>query len=146
MAVRYATRDQYASQLSALRLTALSGDDTTVQDACIETAANEVDIYLSASPTPVYASLPDFGQETISSLTISIAIYRLAERAGQMTDRYRESYDTAILRLRDIARGVGSLGKVGATAAPNPVQLQSADRIFRRDTSPEGSLGTMGRW
>ena len=146
MAVRYATRDQLVEQVSALRITALSANDATVQDDAIEQAANEVDIYLSASPTPVYASLADFGQEIISGLTISIAVYKLAERIGAMTDRMRERYDTAIFRLRDIQSGKASLGAVGVTAAPDPISLQSADRIFRRDTSPAGSLGTMGGW
>jgi len=146
MAVRYATRADLTRQLSALRLAAMSGGDTTIQDECIETAAAEVDTYLSASPTPVYASLPDYGQEIIRQITVQIAVYRLAERVAAVTDRLRESYDTAILRLRDVARGVASLGSVGATAAPAMISLSSNARVFRRGESPAGESGTMGGW
>jgi len=124
----------------------MSDDDTTIQDECIETAADEVDTYLSASPTPVYDALPDYGQGIIRQITVQIAVYRLAERVGAVNDRLRDSYDSAILRMRDIARGVASLGKVGVSAKPDQIQILSNARVFRRGESPLGESGTMGGW
>jgi phage gp36-like protein len=77
-------------------------------------------------------------------LTVAIACYYLADRLGAVTGQVRQGYDDAIFRLKDIARGLASLGRIGVTAAPAKITIGSADRVFRSPTGTDS--GTMGGW
>lgn len=141
---RYATTADLVDVLSALRITGLSAGDATVQEACLERACGLLDAYLSASPTPSYTALTTVGQQIVHDLTLDVAAYYLASRIGAVTDRVQAIYDDAIFRLKDIGKGTASLGSVGVTAAPCPISLSSADRIFVAKTGSDS--GTMGGW
>jgi phage gp36-like protein len=141
---RYGVAADLAEVLTALRITGLSAGDAVVQEACLERACGVVDLYLSASPTPVYSALSTAGQQIVHDLTLDIGAYYLAQRLGSVSDRVQAVYDDAIFRLKDIGRGVGSLGSVGDTAAPTPITLASNTRRFTGPTS--SSSGTMGGW
>ena len=127
MTVRYAVRADLARVLTGLRLTALAAGDTTVQDQSIEQGANLVDLYLSASSVPPFASLPVYGQEIIRDLTARAAAYYLAERLGAMTERVRQAVDDVRADLARIRSGEMSVGSVGATAAPARISVVSND-------------------
>ena len=141
---RYAVAADLAEVLSALRITGLSAGDAVVQEACLERACGVLDLYLSASPTPVYSALSAAGQQVVHDLTLDVAAFYLAQRLGSVSDRVQAVYDDAIFRLKDIGRGVGSLGSVGDSVAPVSVSLASNTRRFIGPTA--GSSGTMGGW
>lgn len=101
-------------------------------DEAIETADSEIDGYCGAKYTVPFADVP----RLITGLSVEIAIYYLYARRT-VPERIEKRYDRAVARLKDIARGLLSLGidpppaptSAGGAESNTPVP----DRIFTRD-------------
>ena len=77
----------------------------------------------------------------LKNLSIDIAVYRLATDAGLLAEDMRRRYEDAIAFLRDVAKGVATLPvprlpgePAPPTGSPNVVLIDSAPRLFSRDS------------
>lgn len=131
---RYAVVADLTKRVTGLRLANLTANDATVKEDALDRACNEVDLYLSGGNTPSFDQLDSVGQATVRDLTLDVAVYRLAERMAALDDRTVAQYDAAIFRLRDIAKGVASLGQMGQRVDAQVIRLGSAERVFSADT------------
>lgn len=131
---RYAVVADLTKRVTGLRLANLTANDPTVKEDALDRACNEVDLYLSGGNTPSFDQLDAVGQATVRDLTLDVAVYRLAERMAALDDRTVAQYDAAIFRLRDIAKGVASLGQMGQRVDAQVIRLGSAERVFSTDT------------
>lgn len=112
-------------------------DEAQVADA-LAAAASEIDSRLGQRyrvPLPVP---PKF----IERYCIDIAVYILANSATRLTEEIAERYKSAILHLKDIAKGQATLGEVEAanTIAADPdtgsssIMIDADERRFTRDS------------
>jgi phage gp36-like protein len=106
--------------------------DAGVIDAALAAATSEMDSYIGAKYTLPLNSTP----AVLTDKCVDIALYRLSQRPGAMTDEIKDRFEKALAWLRDVSRGVVSLG-----VDPSPpsqggggVQLVSGPRRFTRDT------------
>lgn len=126
--------DRYGA--SALVLAAdRDGDgvaDTAAVDRALADATGEVDSYIAARyPVPLAAPLPS----RVVQVTVDIAFYRLCREAGSYTEEIRQRYDDALAWLRDVARGIATLGQPAEApaASAGDVQFESASpSVFGR--------------
>jgi phage gp36-like protein len=131
----YATQQDISDRYSnntLLMLTDRDGNDTVDQevlDGALNDATAEIDSYVAtkyALPLPTVPAV-------LVRLCVDISIYRLASGADLATEEQRKRFDDAIKMLRDIAKGVSSLGIAQPTPSSNGgVHLVSAPRRFKR--------------
>lgn len=103
-------------------------------EEAIETADAEVDGYCAVKYTVPLSPVPP----VVSKLSVELAIYYLYSRRT-IPEKIEKRYDKAVARLKDIARGLLTLG-----VDPEPVASASADsaatnkttgdRVFTRDS------------
>jgi len=103
-------------------------------DEAIATADAEIDGYCAGRYSVPFSPVPP----VIKGLSVEIAVYRLYQRRT-VPERTEKSYDKAVARLKDISKGLMTLG-----VAPQPapadtgdgvsVNCTAEDRIFTRDT------------
>lgn len=104
--------------------------DDGVLDSALADAADEVTPYLAARYAVPLASVP----AVLVRITCQIARYRLYDDVAP--DRIQKDYDGAIAFLKDVSRGVVTLGLDNAGAAAtvsNGADISSGGRIFSRD-------------
>jgi phage gp36-like protein len=147
----YCTQDDILEQIDEDDLIGLTDDDDAgeVDDdkvtRAIADADAEIDSYcgtrydLPFSPVPVM----------VRKLSVDIAIYNLyARRRGAPDDR-RQRYDNAVRILRDISRGLISLGADGPSvdddAGPEATTTKS-DRIFSTGRTSDSSTGSLDNY
>ncbi len=122
------------AQLIQLTDDAQSGtvDAAKVTQAIAEAEA-EVNGYVATKHSvPLAAPIPDL----VKQLSVDIAIYRLYHRRQRVPDDVRKSYEDAVAKLKDIAKGVLTLG-----IDPPPAESSKAtsgevfgpERVFDRD-------------
>ncbi|OQY41844.1 MAG: hypothetical protein B6240_14685 [Desulfobacteraceae bacterium 4572_87] len=85
----------------------------------------------------------------VRKISVDISIYNLyARRMGAPDDR-KERYDNALRFLRDVARGVISLGgdapDIDEDAGPG-ISVVKSDRIFTLGRSSNNSSGTLDNY
>lgn len=128
------------NQISMADLIALSDDtgvavvpNATVTSRAITDADAEIDAYLYGK----YSTPLDPVPEIIKKLSIDLAIYNLSGRRGLgVSEERKERYRDGIRLLRDIQKGVASLGAStpAASSTGGPVSNLSADdRIITMD-------------
>lgn len=101
-------------------------------DEAIETADSEIDGYCAVKYTVPFSTVP----RLITGLSVEITIYYLYARRT-VPPRIEKRYDMAVARLKDISRGLLTLGidpppvasAAGGAASNKPVP----DRIFTRE-------------
>jgi len=137
----YCTKSDILEQIDEDVLIDLTDDDDvgSVDDdkvtRAISDADEEIDSYCGARHTVPFSTVPGI----IRKLSVDIAIYNLyARRRGAPDDR-KERYNNAVRMLRDISRGVISLGADDPEGSPpdtNAPEMASTnpDRVFSRDT------------
>lgn len=107
--------------------------DTAAVDRALADATSEVDSYVAARhPVPLAAPLP----ARVVQVTVDVAFYRLCREAGSYTDEIRQRYDDALAWLRDVARGLATLGvaaEVPAVSAGDAQFASAAPGVFGRD-------------
>lgn len=112
MALRYATAADLEHRLTTLRITALSGNDHTVEEDCIIMGADLFDSYAgSRYAVPLAAPIPGI----VNTQVLTLAAYNLASRLGAVDDRLRLDYEDVILWLKDLSNG-----KVSLAISPPP--------------------------
>ena len=98
----------------------------------IADADSEIDSYCGVRYSVPFSTVPD----RVRKLSVDIAIYNLyARRKGAPEDR-KTRYENAIRFLKDIAKGLATLGQDdpdGSPAESNKPDIDQSDRIFTRD-------------
>lgn len=148
----YCTQSDLEEQISGEDLIALSDDEgnglanANVIGRAIADADAEIDSYAGSryaiplSPVPVM----------IRKLSVDIAIYNLFNRRSlNLPDARLARYENAIRFLRDLAKGLVSMG-ADAPAEPDDGLPQAtrtaADRIFTIGKKSSGSAGTLDNY
>lgn len=134
-AVVYATQAELTDYVGLSELISISDRDRSgeVDVAAIESAladaSSTVDSYIA--PWLPLASVP----LVLRRHTMAIATYSLANNA--QTDDQRRRYEDAVQWLRDVAKGIISLGIPPATEAPSTASVptyHTATRVMTRTT------------
>lgn len=110
----------------------------TVLDRAMTTAESEANSYLGANYTLPLPTVP----EVLKSMTGDIARYRLYDE--HPTEEVQKRYDRAVSWLRDVSKGVVSLGIQASDAQPDSsiVVVSSRPQVFT-----DALFGTMGpKW
>jgi phage gp36-like protein len=135
-AVVYATAADLTAYLGATGATIVSdrdgsgSADTGVQDTALAGASSTADSYLAQ-----WLPLPEVPL-ALRECVLAIATYRLAN--NMETDDQRRRYEDAIQWLRDVAKGIASLGIPPAVEDPSAsvgvVSFAYQDRQLTRST------------
>lgn len=101
--------------------------------AAIARADAEIDGYCAVKYSVPFTTVP----AVVAGLSLDMSIYYLYKRRTVSED-VQKSYDNAIARLKDIAKGLLSLGvdppPAASTADGAECNKTASDRIFTRDT------------
>ena len=110
--------------------------DSAAVTRALAAASDEIDTYLAARYTLPLPEVPGF----LKTLTVDIALYRLALSAEVLSDEHRRRYDDALLHLRRIAEGKAALvfsvvpgAGDGDFQGPSPIVSGGPERLFTRD-------------
>ena len=119
--------------------------DTDILDRAIADADAEIDSYCGTKYDVPFSTVPVM----IRKMSVDIAIYNLyARRRGAPEDR-KERYDDAISFLKDISKGIASLGGDGPSAdddsGPEATTVKS-DRVFSRGRDSDSSTGSLDNY
>lgn len=135
----YIVQADLLSQISEHQLVQLTDDEKTglVVDARVDEAIGsaeaEVNGYVATRyAVPVAAPAPDL----IKKLSITITVYLLYRRRQRVPDDVRTAYEDAIAMLKDIARGVITLGidpPPAESTKASAGEVSGPERIFSRD-------------
>jgi len=103
-------------------------------DEAIATADAEIGGYCAGRYSVPFDPVPP----VVKGLSVEIAIYRLYQRRT-VPERIGKTYDKAVARLKDISKGLMTLGvatppAAAATGDGVGVNCTAEDRIFTRDT------------
>jgi phage gp36-like protein len=103
-------------------------------EEAIETADAEIDGYCAVKYSVPLAPVP----AVVSKLSVELAVYYLYSRRS-VPEKIEKRYDKAVARLKDIARGLLSLGvkpEPAASAAADSAEANKTadDRVFTRDS------------
>lgn len=105
--------------------------DTASLTRALDDASSRIDAYVGTTYDVPVSPVPDL----LIDLCSDMALYIVSSDAGTATDDRRRRYDDAINMLKDIAKGIVTLGTedvdVAQTGQP---QLTSNTRIFSRTT------------
>lgn len=148
----YSTQSDLLEQLEENVLIQLTDDsgsgevDVSAVDRAIADADAEIDSYCGTRYTVPFSPVPVM----IRKLSVDIAIYNLfSRRALDVADERQQRYDNAIRFLRDLAKGLISLG-ADAPAEPDDSLPQASrdkeDRIFTIGRKSTGSSGTLDNY
>ncbi len=147
----YSIQDDLLEQISEDLLIQLTDDagggtvDTSVVDRSIADADAEIDSYCATRYPVPFSPVPVMVRKT----SVDIAIYNLfARRRGAPEDR-QERYNNAVRWLKDVSRGLISLG----ANAPNTddeagpaASTDKSDRIFTTGKASDSSRGTLDNY
>ena len=147
----YCTQADLLEQISQDKLIQLTDDDdagivdSDMVTRAIADADAEIDSYCGTKYDIPFSPVPVM----IRKVSVDIAIYNLyARRQGAPEDR-KERYDDAISFLKDIAKGIASLGSdapsVDDDAGPEATTVKS-DRVFSRGRASDSSTGTLDNY
>ena len=119
-------------------------DDDKVTRAIADADA-EIDSYCGTKYDIPFSTVPVM----IRKISVDIAIYNLyARRRGAPDDR-KERYDDAISFMKDVSKGIASLGGDGPSAdddsGPEATVVKS-DRVFSRGRDSDSITGTLDNY
>jgi len=149
----YSAQADLEEQLSGTELIELTDDagagevDTSALARAIADADAEIDSYCAARYTTPFSPVPVM----IRKLSVDIALYNLFSRrsALKIPEERQKRYDNAVRFLRDVAKGLISLG-ADAPSEPTDGKPQAArakgDRVFTLGKSSDGSSGTLDNY
>jgi len=106
--------------------------DDTVLNRALDDADSVINGYLSARYTLPLATVPT----SLSRYAADIARFFLYDDSA--TERVEKAYDKAISFLKDVSRGIASVGADQAGEKPvdsNQAQMVSGGRIFSRENT-----------
>jgi phage gp36-like protein len=111
--------------------------DSAAVTRALTSASDEIDTYLAARYTLPLTEVPGF----LRTLTVDIALYRLALSADVLSEEHRKRYEDALGHLKRIARGEAALvftpvppvdGQPDVSAA-QPIVSGGPAKLFTRD-------------
>lgn len=147
----YCTQSDLLEQISQDVLIQLTDDDdagiidSDVVTRAIADADAEIDSYCGTKYDVPFSTTPVM----IRKLSVDIAIYNLYGRRQGAPDDRKERYDDAISFLKDIAKGIASLGGDAPSndddAGPEVTTVKS-DRVFSRGLDSDSSTGTLDNY
>jgi phage gp36-like protein len=119
--------------------------DSSVVDRAISDADAEIDSYCGTKYDVPFSPVPVM----VRKLSVDISIYNLfARRRGAPEDR-KERYNNAIRFLKDVSKGLGSLGADAPLsdddAGPEATTSKS-DRIFTSGRKSDGTTGSLDNY
>lgn len=106
--------------------------DAAAITRALDDASAEIDTYLGAAYALPLSETPP----VVVNLAVDIALYRLSDRPGALTNEVRRRYEDAIALLKRIADGGATL-PLSAGDAPETaktVESSGAERKFTRDS------------
>ena len=147
----YCTKTDILEQIEEDVLIQLTDDDDAgVVDEgkvtrAIADADAEIDSYCGTKYDVPFSTVPVM----IRKMSVDISIYNLyARRRGAPDDR-KKRYDAAISFLKDVSRGIASLGGDGPSAdddsGPEATTVKS-DRVFSRGRVSDSSTGSLDNY
>lgn len=138
----YCTREDLVARLSEQKLVRLTDDagsgaaDEAVISRAMEDASQEIDAYLGARHRVPLEPAPP----VLRRMAADIAAYLLCDRqSGTIPEAMDAKYQAAIRFLRDVAKGVVSLGAADPEGSPQPAEApqmhpDNPPRLFGRDS------------
>jgi phage gp36-like protein len=141
MSASYATEADVDAAWGSSFVDVLAFDDAAAaRDAVkIEAALTEAAATVNSYAGRRYRlplTLSQDGTVLVRSITVDIAVWRIATSADRMTDIINKRYEQALATLRDIATGKAdvALAPSGQTPdiSPNEVVIEAAPRFFDR--------------
>ncbi|PKN35648.1 MAG: DUF1320 domain-containing protein [Deltaproteobacteria bacterium HGW-Deltaproteobacteria-19] len=144
----YSTQTDIEEQVSQAELIELTDDtgagsvDTSAVARAIADADAEIDGYCGARYTVPFSPAPAM----IRKLSVDIAVYNLFSRRSnlKMPEDRQKRYDNAVRFLRDVSRGLISLGADAPAEPDSGLPRASTDRADRIFTTGRPSAGTSG--
>lgn len=147
----YCTQTDLLEQISSDILVQLTDDadagtiDTDAIDRAIADADAEINSYCGTKYDVPFTTVPVM----VRKLSVDITVYNLyARRRGAPEDR-KARYDDAIRFLKDVAKGIGTLGvstpAAGDDSGPEATTVKS-DRIFSQGRASDSSVGTLDNY
>ncbi|HAR97942.1 MAG TPA: DUF1320 domain-containing protein [Syntrophus sp. (in: bacteria)] len=135
----YCAQADLEEQISPAELIELTDDagsgsvDTSAVARAIADADAEIDSYCGGRYTLPFSPVPVM----IRKLSVDIALYNLHTRRSfaKAPEERQKRYDNAIRFLRDVSKGLISLGadEPARTDTSNSVEMTGNDRIMTRD-------------
>ena len=132
----YATQqdiiDRYG-QAELLLVADRDGDgaaDPDVVNKALADATGKIDSYLAARyPLPL-ATVP----QVLVEACVELALYKMAADGGTESDQRRRRYEDTLAWLKELARGIASLGlEQAAPTVGGAVTVSGSGRLFTRD-------------
>jgi phage gp36-like protein len=147
----YSTLDDLKDQVPEDELIQLTDDeelgqvDQAVAAKAIADADAEIDSYCGTRYDVPFTAVPPI----IRKLSVDMAIYNLYARRRRVPDDRKERYDGAVRFLRDVSRGMISLG--AGSPAPDAdsgpqVTTSTQDRVFTVGSPSRGTTGTLDNY
>jgi phage gp36-like protein len=149
----YSTQSDLEEQISQAELIELTDDagggsvDVSALTRAIADADAEIDSYCGGRYTMPFSPVPVI----IRKLSVDIAVYNLFSRRAvlKIPEDRQKRYDNAIRFLRDVSKGLISLG-ADAPAEPSAGLPQATrtkdDRIFTQGKISGGSAGSLDNY
>ncbi|NPU85551.1 MAG: DUF1320 domain-containing protein [Syntrophaceae bacterium] len=149
----YCTQNDLIEQISEAELIQLTDDagadtvDTSAVARAIADADAEIDGYCGARYTVPFSPAPVM----IRKISVDLAIYNLFSRrsAVKIPEERQKRYDNAVRFLRDVSRGLISLG-ADAPAEPDSglprASTNRDDRIFTTGRPSAGKTGSLDHY
>jgi phage gp36-like protein len=133
----YATLSDIQQAVPADVLVELTDDagagavDDTVVDAALERASSEIDAYVGVR----YAVPLETAHPLVKKLCTDLSVYYLYLRVGKVSDALQRTYDNAVRLLRDISKGIVSLGAEPEPDAPGHMRItvRARSQVFGSD-------------
>lgn len=141
--------EEQISQTELIQLTDDTGSgevDTSAVARAVADADAEIDSYCGSRYTVPFSPVPVM----IRKLSVDIALYNLySRRALEVAEERQKRYDNAVRFLRDLAKGLISLG-ADTPAEPSDGLPQANrtkdDRIFSMGKSSDNSSGSLDNY
>ncbi len=136
----YCTQDDIISQIGEEILIQLTDDDGVGEvdadrvSAAIANADAEINSYCGMKHSVPFSPVPP----TIKAASVDIAIFNLrSRRSGASDTAEHERYRERIAWLKDVAKGIATLGEDDPDGVPTEVhapEIVSNTRVFSRET------------
>jgi len=149
----YSTQTDIEEQISQEELVELTDDSggggvsASVVERAIADADAEIDSYCAVRYSVPFDPVPAI----IRKISVDIAIYHLFSRRSviKVPEERQKRYDNAIRFLRDVSRGLISLG-ADTPSEPVTGKVQTTrtkdDRVFTLGKTSDGSAGTLDNY
>ncbi len=149
----YCTQADIVEQITEDELIQLTDDagagsvDSDKVDRAIADADSEIDSYCGARYGVPFTTVPTM----IRKVSVDIAVYHLYTRRAALglPEERKTRYEKAVQFLRDVARGLASLGSDEPAAAADggpEATVSKTDRIFSIGRASKGSSGSLDNY